>query len=573
MATTYNRLLIDVNQKIDNIVTAKQSDTASRFLDVSLYSNGVPINLTGHSVKIYFKKPAPDNTEVFTEGEVTDATAGRCQFELTTQTLAVYGDLKAEISIWSGDTEVLTTQTFIITVFEMLRSDNTVESRNEFGVLVTLFQSIQNSLDMMNAIKTNFGEAGEKAAEYGAATFWRMLEALAEKTEEAIQLDVSGKIGEPTDTTGNTVFGKFKTALNSTIGTADAAPLNEVIEQSTYNLLYHTRSVRPTQPFEVKTILSTSQTQINGSTTSTVVGSFVYNGDDDYAIGEVEALLMASSDDYGDLYITSAYSTATTVANLNASKVAYLRVYGNYQRLGTTMIKAQKGVTYYVHIGSSDGYGYCYSCEVKFSKAFCGKQMVNSAISKTNTVPQLIGSFSFSEISSGVDIYANIVGNLKSSDYNYNAEIIITTGSTYNAAQIVASLSNQYFVGSSQFSTWYQYFSKRVKFDNHTTYYVYFKSGLSNSNYPAYCDDLWIEYSPIYAASSQILGVQKGYASVTASTTLSIPIDVVNPEKCSVDIFLATSNSLAFELSNETLSIKDTSGAINKMYWQITEHI
>ncbi|MDD3394171.1 MAG: BppU family phage baseplate upper protein [Anaerotignum sp.] len=227
MATTYNRLLIDVNQKIDNIVTAKQNDTASRFLDVSLYSNGVPINLTGHSVKIYFKKP--DNTEVFTEGEITDATAGRCQFELTTQTLAVYGDLKAEISIWNGDTEVLTTQTFTIIVFEMLRSDNTVESTNEFGVLVTLFQSIQNSLDLMNAIKTNFGEAGEKAAEYGAATFWRMLEVLAEKTEEAVQYDVSGKIGEPSDTTSGTVFGKFKTDLNSTIGTSNFKPLDETI--------------------------------------------------------------------------------------------------------------------------------------------------------------------------------------------------------------------------------------------------------------------------------------------------------------------------------------------------------
>ncbi|MDD3140117.1 MAG: hypothetical protein PHX08_14215, partial [Lachnospiraceae bacterium] len=147
----------------------------------------------------------------------------------TTQTLAVYGDLKAEISIWNGDTEVLTTQTFTITVFEMLRSDNTVESTNEFGVLVTLFQSIQNSLDAMNAIKTNFGEAGQKAAEYGAATFWRMLEVLAGKTEEAIQLDVSGKIGEPTDTTGNTVFGKFKTALNSTIGTDSFQPLNELL--------------------------------------------------------------------------------------------------------------------------------------------------------------------------------------------------------------------------------------------------------------------------------------------------------------------------------------------------------
>ncbi len=257
MATTYNRLLIDVNQKINDIVTAKQNDTASRFLDVSLYSNSVPINLTGHSVKIYFKKP--DNTEVFTEGEITDATAGRCQFELTTQTLAAYGDLKAEISVWNGETQVLTTQTFTITVFEMLRSDNTVESTNEFGVLVTLFQSIQNSLDVMNAIKTNFGQAGEKAAEYGATTFWRMLEVLAEKTEEAIQYDVSGKIGEPTDTTGDTLFGKFKTVLNSTIGTSNFKPLDtSIIDTLVGDSQTFTSSGSFTVPAGVKSIKITA---------------------------------------------------------------------------------------------------------------------------------------------------------------------------------------------------------------------------------------------------------------------------------------------------------------------------
>jgi hypothetical protein len=243
MATTYNRLLIDVNEKIDDIVTAKQNDTASRFLDVSLYDNGTPIDLTGQSVKIYFKKP--DDTEVFTEGEITDATAGRCQFELTTQTLAAYGDLQAEISIWDGDTEVLTTQTFIIYVLKMLRSDNTVESTNEFGVLVTLFQSIQNSFDLMNAIKINFGEAGEKAAEYGATTFWEMLEVLAERTEEAVQYDVSGKIGTSEDTTDDTVFGKIN-GLDEEIVDAIVGGSQTFTSNSSFTVPAGVKSIRVT---------------------------------------------------------------------------------------------------------------------------------------------------------------------------------------------------------------------------------------------------------------------------------------------------------------------------------------
>lgn len=220
MAITYNKLIIDVNGKIDNIVTAKQSDTNSRFLDVVLLDGGLPIDLTGQGVKIYFRKP--DQTEVFTEGEVTDAAAGRCQFELTSQTLAAYGDLKAEISIWDGDTQVLTTQTFTITVFEMLRSDESVESTNEFGALVTLFQNIQQSLDLMHAMVENFGEAGEVADAYGVDTFWEMLEVLATKTEEAISYDVSGKIGETNDTassstTSGSVFAKLNYVANKMV--------------------------------------------------------------------------------------------------------------------------------------------------------------------------------------------------------------------------------------------------------------------------------------------------------------------------------------------------------------------
>jgi|GEM_PF-5800633 len=208
MAQTYNKLIIDVNQRIDDIVTAKQSDTNSRFLDVVLYDGSLPVDLTGHSVKIYFKKP--DNTEVFTEGQVTDATAGRCQFELTSQTLAAYGNLQAEISLWDGGTQVLTTQTFTISVLELLRSDNTVESTNEFGVLVTLFQNIHNSLDIMNTIIGSFGSPGSVAEGFNATTFWAMMEPLATKTQEAINYDVIHKIGSKGDTpSSNTVFGEL----------------------------------------------------------------------------------------------------------------------------------------------------------------------------------------------------------------------------------------------------------------------------------------------------------------------------------------------------------------------------
>ena len=45
MAKTYNRLEIDVNKKPTDIITAVQADNNSRYLDVSLFNNGVPLDL------------------------------------------------------------------------------------------------------------------------------------------------------------------------------------------------------------------------------------------------------------------------------------------------------------------------------------------------------------------------------------------------------------------------------------------------------------------------------------------------------------------------------------------------
>ena len=44
MAKTYNRLELDVNKKPNSIITEVQGDSNSRYLDVSLFNNGVPLD-------------------------------------------------------------------------------------------------------------------------------------------------------------------------------------------------------------------------------------------------------------------------------------------------------------------------------------------------------------------------------------------------------------------------------------------------------------------------------------------------------------------------------------------------
>ena len=211
MARTYNRLEIDVNKKPNSIgIRPVQNDTKSRYLDVCLYENGVPINLTGEQVRITFRKA--DGSTFFNQGEVTDAAAGRCQFALTNEILSEAKAVEAQISVWNAGGQILSTQVFEIYVTAAIPWTDAVESENEYGVLVVLFQEIQDALDTMHKIAAAFGEPGDKAAEYGVDTFWGILETLAGRgdVESSLQKGI-------------------KAYLNSTIGTNGFQSLDKLL--------------------------------------------------------------------------------------------------------------------------------------------------------------------------------------------------------------------------------------------------------------------------------------------------------------------------------------------------------
>lgn len=209
MAQRYDRLQIEINEPILSIVTAIQNDTNSRYLDVSLYDGGVPIPLTGNTVRIHTKNI--HGVTSFEQGEITDADNGRCQFLLTTQMLSAADALETQISIWSGDQQVLSTQKFQIYVMPTLRDDTAVESTNEYGALVVLFSEIQNALDDMHAIRENFGEPSEESIQAGTDTFWKVIEKLVADVQTAVAYDLPEKVGDPDDTADEeTLFGKVK---------------------------------------------------------------------------------------------------------------------------------------------------------------------------------------------------------------------------------------------------------------------------------------------------------------------------------------------------------------------------
>lgn len=222
MAQTYNKLNIEINQKVTDIITAVQDDANSRYLDVQLFDNGTPINLTGQEVRIYLQKP--DGTNIWNDGEVTSATEGRCQFLLTTQTLAVCGVLETQISIWQNNEEILSTEVFKIFVTKSLRSSGSIESSNEYGSLVILFQNIYEALDLMTEMVQSFGTAGAVAQGIPVTTFWQMLEAVYTVNAEAL---ANASVSEVLNRMGLT----NDSGATATTGTL-MGKVNELIDQS-----------------------------------------------------------------------------------------------------------------------------------------------------------------------------------------------------------------------------------------------------------------------------------------------------------------------------------------------------
>ena len=230
MAKTYNKLKIDIKEKVNDLITAKQNDSNSRFLDVYLYDGGVPIDLTGHEVRIYMQKP--DGTEIFNNGEITDAASGRCQFELTDQALGAYGKLLCEISIWKDNVQILTSQTFGIDVVKNLRTAGSIESSNEYGALVVLYQNLYEAIDLMTTMVEQFGEPGDVATAASIATFWQMLEYLYGVNEAALKnasvSEVLERIGLNTDGEGSgTLFGVVN-PLSGLINTVSQEIINVI---------------------------------------------------------------------------------------------------------------------------------------------------------------------------------------------------------------------------------------------------------------------------------------------------------------------------------------------------------
>ncbi len=361
MSQVYNKLKIDIKEPITDIITAKQNDSESRFLDVYLYDSGVAINLTGHEVRIYMRKP--DGKEVFNNGEITDATSGRCQFELTDQALSAVGYLKCEISIWKDNTHILTTQTFNVFVTESLRASGSVESSNEYGALVVLYQNLYEAIDLMTTMAEMFGEPGDVAAAASIATFWQMLEylynvnkgALANASVQGV-IDLIGATGDTGGSaSGGTVMAKLNAAINylanSTYG------LNAIKNQVVKNQNWYAKYGTTTQVASFSDVTSSTGAEVT-------TGNFVAPETGVYRL-DISMSRTYSTSGSGlkgcDLKIQCTVPTQISRSSVTvASQILYQNGYDatTYNGTKTSSVYLEKGCQYNFKsssINSSDG--------------------------------------------------------------------------------------------------------------------------------------------------------------------------------------------------------------------------
>ena len=147
-------LVLDINKKPFQTITANVGEVASRFVKISIVDKSIPVDLTGVTVSIYAKKP--DGKKVFNNVTIEDKTNGIILAELTSQILAVEGLVKLTLLLVKNDSKLCSKQ-FLLNVDSTIVDDTAIESTNEFTALTTAlgkvnnidsrFESINSSLD------------------------------------------------------------------------------------------------------------------------------------------------------------------------------------------------------------------------------------------------------------------------------------------------------------------------------------------------------------------------------------------------------------------------------------------
>lgn len=134
------RTQVDLSRKELITVNMQQYDSA-RYIYFVVTDNGVPYDLTGFTLRIAGQKS--DGKYVYNSATITNAKAGECEVNLTSQALAAKGVLGINLEFRKGG-KILSTFPVNVVVNRTYRNDTVIESSNEFGALTDAINDLED---------------------------------------------------------------------------------------------------------------------------------------------------------------------------------------------------------------------------------------------------------------------------------------------------------------------------------------------------------------------------------------------------------------------------------------------
>ncbi|WP_258831442.1 BppU family phage baseplate upper protein [Peribacillus frigoritolerans] len=136
-------IAVDTTKGVRNqAISVNTNDLQTLQFSFTITQSGVPIDLTGATVRLAVKKP--DKNTVFQDCTITDALTGKCEIILDTQAYIVPGLHPVELMIYYAVDKVSVTGRFSYTANKGILDDGSIVSTNEFQAINQALTDVEN---------------------------------------------------------------------------------------------------------------------------------------------------------------------------------------------------------------------------------------------------------------------------------------------------------------------------------------------------------------------------------------------------------------------------------------------
>lgn len=140
----YNiKIDLKTTKKINTFATFIQGDLLVNYINISMYNNNTPLDLTPFKlIQIVFKR----GDDVIISGnalDIKDAQNGKLGYLFGSEEVAEPGRVDAAISLYGENGEKISTVQFYFNVVEEINADDVIATSNQYGLLSNLIEEVK----------------------------------------------------------------------------------------------------------------------------------------------------------------------------------------------------------------------------------------------------------------------------------------------------------------------------------------------------------------------------------------------------------------------------------------------